>query len=78
MQIVTDERTGEKVKEKIVWTDPCTYMLYPLPDNKDDILKSDLFPITVAILEVKDKYYTVHVVSRNHKTDFNDTAWIVR
>ena len=58
--------------------EPCTYVLYPLPGNKEDILKSDLFPITVTILGVKDKYYTVHIVSGNGKADYNDTAWIMR
>lgn len=77
VQVVTDEKTGEKLKEKIVWIEPCAYVLYPLPDNKPDILNSQSFPITVSILEVTSKYYTVHVVSGDKKTDFNDTAWIV-
>jgi len=78
IQIVTEEQTGEKQKEKIVWTGPCSYELYPAPDSKEDILKSDLFPIRVSILEVTNRYYTVNVLSVNHKTEFNDTVWIAR
>jgi len=78
VQIVTDERTGERLKERIVWMDACTYTLYPFPDSKPGILHSELFPIKVTIVEVTDKYYTVHVISGDGKTDFYDTAWIVR
>ena len=78
IQIVTDEQTGEKQKEKIVWTDACTYELYPLPHNKKDILNSDLFPIRVTVLEVTKRYYIVNVLSGDHKTEFNDTVWIIK
>jgi hypothetical protein len=78
VQIVTDEQTGEKIKEKIVWMDPCTYLLYPYPDSKADLLNSDLFPIKIEVLDVTKKYYTVHITSGHNKTDYNDTAWIVR
>ena len=78
VQVVTDEKTGERLKERIVWTDSCTYTLYPFPDSRPGILNSELFPLTVRILEVTDKYYTVHVVSGDGKTDFRDTAWIIK
>jgi len=77
VQVVTDERTNERLKERIVWTGPCTYKLYPFPRSKPGIMNSELFPLTVRILEVTDKYYTVHVASGDGKTDFKDTAWIV-
>jgi hypothetical protein len=77
VQTVTDEKTGKKVKEKIVWANPCIYILYPFPESSADVLNSDLFPIKVSILAITKKYYTVHVVSWDHKSDFYDTAWIV-
>ena len=76
MQIVTDGQTGKKQKEKIEWIGPCTYTLYPFPDN--DSLNPDLFPVKVAILDVTKKYYTVHVSSGHYKADFTDTVWIVK
>jgi hypothetical protein len=77
IQIVTDEKTGEELKEKLVWVDPCTYVLYPFPGTRADIVNSDLFPIKVSILEVASHYYIAHVISWNHKSDFRDTAWII-
>jgi len=77
VQTVTDEKTGKKVREKVIWADPCTYILYPFPESSPDVLNSDLFPIKVSVLEVTKKYYTVRVTSWDHKSDFRDTAWIV-
>lgn len=74
IQVVTDEETGKKQKEKIEWINPCVYMLYPFPDN--DSLNPDLFPVKVEILDVTGKYYTVHVSSQQYKADFYDTVWV--
>ena len=71
MQTVTDKATGREQKERIEWLDPCTYMLYALPEN------DSLFPVKVKILDVADRYYTVHISSQQYKTSFNDTVWIV-
>ena len=78
MQIVVDNKTGEKQEQKIAWIDSCTYVLYPLPGNKNDSLYPGLFPIKVTILGVAKEYYTVNVSSEYYKTNFNDTVWIVR
>jgi len=78
VQVVTDKKTGETMKQKVVWIEPCTYVLYPFPGSRPSILNSDLFPIKVSIREVAKKYYTVHVTSWDGKSDFEDTAWIVR
>src|SRR5262249_50588529 len=78
MQSVTDAKTGEVLREKIVWIDPCTYLLYPFPDSKAEVMSSNLFPISISILEVTERYYTVHVVSWDRESDFKDTAWILR
>ena len=78
VQLVTDQKTGETTKQKVLWVEPCTYVLYPFPGDKPEILNSDLFPIKVSILEITKKYYTVHVTSWDRKSDFEDTAWIVK
>ena len=79
IQIVTDKETGKEQKEKIEWIDPCTYMLYPFLDDKDDSSNPDFFlPIEVTILDITKKYYTVNVFNDHYKTNFNDTVWIAR
>ena len=76
-QTVIDEKTGDKQEQKVVWTDACTYQLYPFADNNWDSLHPDLYPIKVAILDVTEKYYTVNISSEYRKTDFKDTVWIL-
>ena len=78
VQVVIDQSTGEKTKQKIVWVDPCTYVLYPFPGSDSNSFNSDLFPIKVSVLEITKKYYTVRVTSWDRKSDFDDTAWIVQ
>ena len=78
VQIVIDKKTGKRLEEKITWVDSCTYVLCPLPGTEYDSSSSDLFPITVTVLGITKKYYTVNITSRHDSTDFNDTVWISR
>ena len=78
MQIVIDERTGKKQKEKLEWINLCTYKVYPFLVNKNDSLNPDLFPVKVTVLNMTKTYYTVNVFSDHYKSNFNDTIWIVK
>ena len=78
VQTVIDKKTNKKQEQKITWTDPCAYRLYPSTGNKNDSLYPDLFPIKVTILDVAKDYYTVNVTSEYQKTNFSDTVWIAR
>lgn len=74
IQIVTNNATGEEQKERINWIGPCTYLLNPISETNST--KSDLFPVKIDILEIREKYYRIHVSSERFIKGFNDTIWI--